>query len=307
MLKFIALIISLTGALAAQATTCPIESKVLENYYQTSPFDLDCSYFSTLERAMENATTINGGTPKEKFSLVLSPQGSNAGFDHGSIIETPYRFVFVSPYGAEYPLNLYNGVEILNHEYAHFLFKDFFITEFPQYKNLFQKFNIISQLKIEILTSQDSNQRKELQTNLDKLTKEVGSTEEFQTYNRLTGPYNELFADLLAALVAKDKNAMTKALYYDAMSDFEYRYIRTRSFDANFNDDDERYMSDEHAFMAYTRNYIGKNLWPRNQIDNSKLVKKVKEAILKSLKIDFNRGELLDYKEQNDQLINLLK
>lgn len=306
MFKSIVLICLVSLALTAHAENCSIQSKVLQNYFQTSPFEMDCGYFSSLQQAIDNATKLNGNTPAEKFTLILSPQGSNAGFDHGSIIETPYRFVFVGTYGAEYPLNLYSGVEILNHEYGHYLFKDFFLKEFPQYKSLFQKFNTISQIKIEILSSQDESTKLELQSRLENLMKEVGQSEDFQTYHTITGPYNELFADLLAALVAKDKNAMTKALYYDAMNDFEYRYIRTRSFDAEFKDDDERYMSDEHAFMAYTRNYIGKNIWPKTSNDEQKLIKKVKSAIVQSLKEDFSRGELLDYQEQNQQLINYL-
>ena len=65
-------------------------------------------------------------------------------------------------------------------------------------------------------------------------------------------------------------------------------------------------MSDEHAFMAYTRNYIGKNIWPKTSNEEQKLIKKVKSAIVQSLKEDFLRAELLDYQEQNQQLINYL-
>lgn len=305
-IKIFFFLLTFVASFGVGASQCPVTHPSLKIVFESSSFAYPCEFLESLEGVMSLEQGLHGKTPQEKMALVLNPEGSNARFDYGTIIETPYRLFFSDPYGRRYDVNSPNASVIFGHEYGHFLFKGFFLEAFPQFEKLFKKFNLISDLKVLLLTSREGRSKRILETKIAKLQEELGESSEFQLYNAITASYSELYADLLSALVAQNKNAMTKALYYDAMSDFEYAYIRTRSFDSSFTEDDERYMSDSHGFFAYARFHIGQNLWPQTNEEAQLLLQKIQKAFIQSMKKDFLRKELLDIKSQNDQLISLL-
>ena len=292
----------------AMASDCPVKSDgpVISAYSQQSDRSIHCNYvnsvesiFSEIERFSEDDVKVN---------LFVQSIYDNASFDGGNIIEVPEQLIFRGTYSQEYPVGIMANLSTVAHEYGHALLAKIFGRELSQYPvvKAYDQANLeISKLKIKLNLNPDSI---ELQQEISEKNKAILANKDFIRYSVISTNYSELYADVVAVYLNNNKNAIMSALYYDEMSDFQFRMIQARSFDTEFTSTHTKYMSEVHGHFALTRNYIGKNLWPESASDKKIMLKKIGDAIVAEVKklLD-EKSEMPEYKVSNKNLIERLK
>lgn len=158
------------------------------------------------------------------------------------------------------------------------------------------------------LLSLEKEEDAKLKEDYKQKNEEIYKNQDFIRFAKVTTAYSELYGDIVAAYYNNSKNAMLEALYFDEMKTREYQMIQTRSFDTEFTSAHEVFMTEEHGYFAYTRNYIGKNLWPKNETEKRKYLKFIGDAIVGEIKNLLSQKKTLpDFKIANSNLIKALK
>lgn len=294
---------------SAMAGPCPLKSNssVIEAYSLKASGEMNCNYVSEVEDVITNIQQYS----EDQIAINLFVRGvdNNASFDGGSIIEVPEQLVFTNKFGQRYPAFLVSNLATVAHEYGHALLEkkleDELLEQFPKEVGFIKASKEISNLQIQIQENPDS---KELINELKEKNSARIKNRDFIRFARLTTTYSELYADVVAAYQYLNKGAIFKALYYDEMNDQEFRMVQTRDFDTVFTDEHNVFMTEEHGYFAYTRNYIGKNLWPSDIDQKRSMLKQIGDAIVEEIRELLISGKNLpDYKEANQLLINRLK
>lgn len=294
---------------SAFAGDCPLKEKspVIEAYAISSSGQMDCRYVTNVEDMIIGVQKFS--EEKVPVNLFVQHIFDNASFDGGTIIQVPERLIFTSEFGQEYPTTVVANLATVAHEYGHALLEkkleNELLKQFPQYAGFIPLSQEISALKIAALKNPDS---KDIQQELEVKNKELLANKNFILFARLTTGYSELYADVVANYHLDDKSAIFSALYYDEMNDRAFKMVQTRDFNTEFTDRHKVFMTEEHGYFAYTRTYIGKNLWPKNLNEKKVMLKKIGDAIVEEVRSLLTKGsDLPDYETANKLLIERLK
>nr|BDT29429.1 hypothetical protein BHI3_28950 [Bacteriovorax sp. HI3] len=311
-MKTIPTLVLLLGGLLtnlAFAHDCPLKenSPVIEAYAVSSSGQMDCGYVTNVEDMIIGVQRFS--EEKVPVNLFVQHIFDNASFDGGTIIQVPERLIFTSEFGQEFPTTVVANLATVAHEYGHALLEkkleNALLKQFPQYAGYITFSQDISALKIAAVKNPDS---KDIQQKLEAKNKELLNNKNFIRFARVTTAYSELYADVVANYQFDDKSAIFTALYYDEMNDRAFRMVQTRDFNTEFTDRHKVFMTEEHGYFAYTRTYIGKNLWPKNLDEKKVMLKKIGDAIVEEVRILLTKGsDLPDYEAANKSLIERLK
>lgn len=107
-------------------------------------------------------------------------------------------------------------------------------------------------------------------------------------------PYNELFADLVAALYAEDSSAMSKAMASPGMP--RKKQEETRYYDFTGKYDVEKWEEEEvHYFFAPARAHIGKHFlsWPMTDQRKREVLRKIFDACLAEIRKNWEGNQSL--------------
>ncbi|WP_413943610.1 hypothetical protein [Bdellovibrio sp. HCB-162] len=294
MLSFIFALFLSPSALATP--NCPEVSGVVKEVIFLK--EDDCKLAADLASTFNTMAKTFGVAPE--VTLVVGGPMDNASFDNGHIIEVPYRMAFFGRYGQEYPVSLLSLITSAAHEYGHAIFHEYLKKSLPrEFGSLLKEMEDISIRKERILKGATD------ETFSDDMKKLLTSPE-YQRFTSLS-PYSEFYADVLAVFNANDKSAMLSALYYSEMDTFQYNYIRMRDFEGDPDPRWENLMYEEHSKLAYTRAYVGKELWPENAEQAGHIADAIVRAILQVAKINLDQGATPDVENANAQLITELK
>lgn len=285
--------------------TCSLKYQVIKEIYSPLSDSFRCEFVQSLDSEFHDINQIFNKNYSKPLYVVLFPTGNNASFDLGHFLELPERMVFYDRFGNQLSSSIMGLSPIAHHEYGHFLFQELLKEKFGSlFEPLFNTFDTYSAKKRQIYSQKKSGFTKsESNEYIDALKKEP----ELERFNKVISIYTELYADIISVFYSSNKNAIFEALYYDRMSDFEYGLVRLRSFDLKTSSLDLSQMGTEHNYLSITRSFIGNNLWPANVQEKGIFLEKIENALLKSIELDLQRGEILGVKEANEQLINILK
>lgn len=301
---FISLLALFSISISAQAT-CTLKHQIIKEIYSPLKESFRCDFVQSLDDDFKNINQIFNKHYQKPLYVVLFPTGNNASFDLGHFLELPERMVYYDRFGNQLNSSIMGLSSIAHHEYGHFLFQELLREKFGSlFESLFQTFDNYSNKKREIFAQKKSGfSKKESNEYIEALKNEP----EIARFNKVISIYTELYADIISVYYSSNKNAIFESLYYDKMSDFEYSLVQLRSFDLKVENIDISKMGTEHNYLSITRAFIGKNLWPTNDLQKSIFLEKIESAFIKSIEIDLQRGEVLSVKEANEQLIGLLK
>lgn len=292
MLSFLFALI-LAPAFAAPTSVCSgVGGVVTEVRFQA---DLNCDLARELSDIFNGMAQRFGEAPSVR--LLVGVSSDNASFDNGSVVQVPVQLVFSGTYGREHSVPAASLYAAAAHEYGHAIFHEKVRRHFPQYKDLFAGLAEISDLKWRAEQSVES---------LRARYSELMENESYQSFMRHLTAYAEFYADTVTVFYFNDKSAMFKALYYGAMTDFQYQYVRMRDFDSEVSVQWEHLLYEDHAKLAYARSYVGKNLWPQDATQVSRFANLIAQEVLRTLGHDIIQQEPTDYLSANEELIRNL-
>ena len=299
-------LLSITQVFAGDCSLKP-NGPIIEAYAMEANHNMNCDYVTSVEDMILNVQ--NFSEHKIPVNLFVQRAFDNASFDGGSIIQVPEQLIFRSEYGQEYPTMMIANLATVAHEYGHALLEkkleDALLKQFPKFAGYITASQDLSQLKIKALLNPSSQ---ELQKQVDQKNKDILANKDFIRFAKITTSYSELYADVVAVYQYEDKGAIFSALYYDEMNDRSYRMVQTRDFNTEFTDRSRVFMTEEHGYFAYTRTYIGKNLWPKNNNDKKLMLKKIGDAVVEEVRELLKKNaDLPDFDEANKKLIQRLK
>jgi hypothetical protein len=122
-----------------------------------------------------------------------------------------------------------------------------------------------------------------------------------RTLFRQVLPYQELYADIIAAFESGSQSAISSALYQQGMSEQAENLIEARSFAPNSRFQIHRYnATEEHAYYWRVRRFIGEKLWPEGLLDKQLKLKLITEAMLEDvgIKAEISNLEWAQWLEQ---------
>lgn len=296
---------SLTQALGTECSIAP-NGAIISAMTDSQTHNLNCSYITDIENLITDIQKMSD--EKMAVNIITKTSFDNASFDGGSIIEVPEQFIFHNAYEQEYSSSLAATLVVVAHEYGHALLQKklerTLMADFPEYAGFILARQEISRLQLE----NTLHPSPELAESLSRKITETTNNQNFIRFIQLTTGYSELFADVVAVYYKNDKSAMLKALYYDQMSTLEFQNAQTRDFDTIFDSRFDKFMTDPHGFFAYTRTYIGKNLWPLNEAKKKTMLIKLSDAIVSEIRQSLkNKTKLPDFQTANKQLIKRLQ
>lgn len=280
---------------------------IVSYHFINGASDRDCDFLVSVEKVI--STVQEFSEDALPINIVLESKATNAGYDGGTIVQLPKNLVFLNQWGQEYSSYAASNYIVFAHEYGHALFQKKVEKEllklFPEQVNAILAYKELSKLRVLSLeNAEDTKLKDEYKLKNEELYK----NKEFIRFAQLTTAYSELYGDVVAAYYDNSKNAMLEALYFDEMKTREYQMIQTRSFDTEFSQVHEVFMTEEHGYFAFTRNYIGKNLWPANEIEKRKYLAIIGDAIVGEVKnLLKQKKSLPDFKTANASLIKALK
>jgi hypothetical protein len=296
---------------SAGASECSLKPKgpIIEMVAAEAGRDVDCDYVKQVEKVIEGVQKFS--EDKVPVNLYVRASYSGASFDGGTLIDLPEQLIFTTGNWAQTSeaVDIVANLSAVAHEYGHALLEKKMGRElgasFPIVKEYDEKHIEISSLQMKLAKNPDSEELgQELAAKKEALKNNLAVMKFFT----LSTPYSELYADLVAAFADNDKNAISHALYFNSMSDYEYHFIQTRSFDKAFDPTYDIYMSEEHAYFAYARNYIGKSMWATSVAQKKLMLKKLSNAIVLELRdLLASNSNLPGFKEGNERLIKRLK
>lgn len=234
---------------------------------------LNCHQVKNFESILLNIKEIQAEAPP--VALYINKSYPNASFDMGKIIRIPLELSFSGKWGNIYSGSYMAADTVLAHEYGHAVFAQ--KMKGHKFYAPIQEMSLKAselELTIQELYSKGnpSNLVKFYTKQLHALNDKRLNDKELKKVRKFIGPYNELYADLVAAFSLNRKNAMVDALYYDEMSDQAYETIQARNFSENSLDMTGSYMHQEHGMFAPTRQFIGKNLWTKDKLEQKKVL-----------------------------------
>lgn len=285
------------------------ENSVIENIYKTSSGNyLSCNNIDAFNSTLSEVTELVPDGPD--ISLYVEKSSSNASFDMGRIIRLPIQMVFHGKYGVLYH-GSYMGVQtVLAHEYGHAIFSER-IKKYDFYKEIQELAYRSSTLELAIQKAYAEGNPNNIvefyRKQLDALFEKRKNDKQFQKVRKITGAYNEFFADVVAVVAKNDKSAVMMALYYDEMNDQQYQMVQARQFSENSLDMRGSYMNVIHTKFAPARRFVGENLWPTNNEEATELINKSFEAVVIEIQKQLKKDKMDRSKVLNESLIETLK
>lgn len=290
------------------ASECNIGSEltIVDAFPAEAGRKINCDYVQQVQNIIEEIQKIS--EDKVPVSLMVRAIYSGASFDGGTIIDVPERLIFSNQYAQEFGVSLSGNLSVVAHEYGHALLRAkmerSFKKNFPEAYGYMQARKEVSALSIKLMQNPDSVEYINL---LKEKEAAITGNKKYMDFFILHLAYSELYADVVAVYTDNSKNSIFSALYYNEMSNFEYKYVQTRSFDSEFDNSHAMYMSEPHSYFALTRNYIGKKMWPKDEAEKKVMLEKIGDAIVAELADLLKSGSSLpDYEEGNQRLIKRL-
>lgn len=283
------------GTAHAAAVCADVKGAVKEVIFEGPE---DCDFANSLSNVINQmAKTFDG----PQVTIIMGGPMNNASFDLGHTIQLPYRMVFPGQYGKEYSMPRSSVITTAAHEYGHAIFHERMKKEFSkQFSVIFEKLDALSDLKERSAKSEATEKEY-----IASFT-ELAVTPAYIEFNSKLTAYSEFYADVLAVFLEQNKSAMLNALYYDAMDDQEYNYLKMRDFSSEPAARYNNFLAEDHAKLAYVRSYVGASLWP--EVNEEKAyAEKILNAIVKVAKVNFKSKRKLSPLDANEQLIAELK
>lgn len=304
-LFLLSLFIAINSAIACEFNP---EGPILHAYNLKKEGEPNCDYIHDVEELMNSVQTFS--EDKVSLNLFVRYVDNSPAFDGGSIIEIPERFVMSSTErnGEDYYVPLVHNITVVAHEYGHALLdkklEKTLMQEFPEEVGYIEASKELSELKIAKLLKLNPESKE----NLDKAQNEIYANKKFQRFANLTAAYSELYADVVAVYYSNSKSAITDAIFMTGSGIQALRIAQLRDFNTEFTPKHEVFMNEQHSYFAYTRNYIGKKLWPKNLAEKQKMLVKIGDAIVAEVRSMLVKGtDLPEYGEANRRLIQRLK
>jgi hypothetical protein len=274
---------------------------------QGGSHDVYCGYVDQVQDVIIDVQKFS--EDQTPVNILVRKYYNNASFDGGLNLQVPQQLFFSGDYGQEYGTTLMSNLTVVAHEYGHALLQNKIERElgpkFSIVKEYMRLHKELSQLDIAIAKNPESKEIADLLAKKNEFLKNNTPTTKFFI---LHAGYSELYADLVAAFSENNKDAILNALYFDSMSRDAFMGIQTRSFNSTLTSRHEKFMTEAHGYFAYTRNYIGKELWPSSKEDRRMFLKKIGDAIIAELaELLTTKQDLPNFKEGNKRLIKRLK
>lgn len=293
MLSFLFALI-LSPVLAAPVSSCEGGGGVVsEVRFQGQT---NCDLAAQLSRVFNEMAGQFGEAPSVR--LVIGGSSGNASFDNGSTIQIPMQLVFSGSYGGVSAVPASSLYVAAAHEYGHAIFHQKLRRQFPEYSDLFAGLAKLSDARWNGTMSPEQQR---------SLYSEIMKVPEHSQFMRHLTAYAELYADVVTVFQFQDPSAMFKALYYDAMTDFQYHYVRMRDFSSVVDGQWEHLLYQDHAKLAYVRVFIGQKLWPTNAGESLQYEQKIAAAVFAALGQDLKESDPVDYQLANEKIIHELQ
>jgi len=285
------------------------QNSVIENVYKTDNGNyISCNNVDSFNETLSEVTALVPDGPE--VSLYVEKRNSNASFDMGRIIRIPIQMVFNGKYGNFYH-GSYMGVHtVLAHEYGHAIFSER-IKKYDFYKDIQELAHRSSSYELAIQDAYAKGNPNNIvefyRQQIKSLFEKRKNDKQFQKVRKITGAYNEFFADVVAVVAKNDKSAVMMALYYDEMNDQQYQMVQARQFANNSLDMQGSYMNVVHTKFAPVRRFVGENLWPTNSDEAKTLIDKTFEAVVIEIQKQLKKEQMDSSRELNKSLIETLK
>lgn len=215
---------------------------------------------------------------KVKIDIIIIPEDSNASFDNGHNINISRSMGFSNHLGTDFAYK--TTADIINvyaHEYGHAVFDKYISAALPEYAEVKQLFNQMSDLELKPYQSQlTPEQLKATRDQYKALYDSLKTKPELVRVLSLTLAYHEVFADTIAVFTADSKNAISEALYNPLARPYD-KYARImwegRDFGSK-HDLDTWDMDEEHLLFSPLRSQIGlEECWPKSAADKTRKLK----------------------------------
>lgn len=243
-----------------------------------------------------------------KVNIVIEPQSDGASFDYGSVVYIPRSLVFYGQYGGEYQKYSSDIMAVFAHEYGHAVFGKFLEKEFPAYvqlRNLKEEMSALGLRTIkEDLTKE---QIQEIKAEIREREQAITKNEGLLKIARQTGPYSELYADVVAVYVEDDRGVIYSALSYDNMPFHMANYIQARDFYRKHNADTWT-ATDEHTMLSPLRSAIGSDAcWPTTPQQRLTKLKQIQNILIEQIKAKVSAGEMPGPADNKELIEKFLK
>ncbi|MFT6632852.1 MAG: hypothetical protein ACJAS4_002817 [Bacteriovoracaceae bacterium] len=290
---------------------CEHKFKLVSSAFKVKSEDkITCDDVSWIDTHLQKVQKISPISPK--VNLEIFSRSDSASFDIGQTISIPLALTFPNQWGTRYfgsPLEI---TPIIYHEYAHAIFTNLLGKKF--YPNLKKDAKKLSKLKIELQRAYANGNPAGIaqshERRIKALIKNLKSNKDYKVYE-MTTSYNELFADLVAVLITKDKDCIMNALYYSEIDPQAYNRTKLRSFSNIDTQQDNRELYEKHAELALVRQFLGHEYLDQvfeSDVLKSDLLAKVLIAIETVIIQRIEKGDLgLNPKINNQVLIKEIK
>lgn len=292
----------------ASYSVCEVKGKVINRaIYDSSQMTKKeaCEFSQHVESLLKPVLKSFDFAPK--VSLQLMPEFDNASYDNGTMIKIPIKFYSLDLNDNKVFKEQKDLDAIILHEYGHAVLASYLVNNWDGFRNYSSSGHRISELEQQNLVSPS----KEIQEKIDYERKALMSSRSMRTFTKAITPYQELFADILSTFELNDKDAILNAITTLNDTPDNYLLYLGRSF-SNRELDLGKLSAFPHSYFYKTRQFIGLNLWPINELDKKEKLKKLIKIIQEELEMSsydsyFMTEPLLDNELLIDRMAQILK
>lgn len=246
---------------------------------------------------------------KINIDIIIIPEDSNASFDNGHNINISRSMGFSNHLGTDFAYKTTSDIiNVYAHEYGHAVFDKYISAALPEYAEVKQLFNQMSDLELKPYQSQlTPEQVKAIRDQYKALYDSLKTKPELVRVLSLSLAYHEVFADTVAVFTADSKGAISEALYNPLARPYD-KYARImwegRDFGAK-HDLDTWEIDEEHLLFSPLRSQIGLDeCWPKSESDKShklKFLAKILTDQMKKKNAEKTKATIPDNRELIDQ------
>ncbi|MGZ3690096.1 MAG: hypothetical protein ACXVAX_01245 [Pseudobdellovibrio sp.] len=287
--------------------SCVLAQAKIRNFYTLSPtgqltanepeFDADVI---KMTEAIDKL-----GLAEINLDIVISPEGDNASFDTGHIIDMPRTMRFANEFDADpvYKTTV-DALAVYAHEYGHSIFDNSITQIIPEYGEVRRIKYEMSDLTLKPFKENlTPAQLAETKQKIQQLEQSIKDNKELLRIMGLTMAYHELFADTVAVFVTQSKSAIYEALYNPNIPIWkknELAYVEARDF-AQAHDVDTWTDNSPHNLFGPLRSQIGKDeCWPKSPAeaaDKLKFLARILTDDMKAKNASKTFAEIIDNKK----------
>lgn len=227
------------------------------------------------------------GLAHGNVDIIISGFGSDeAASDYGHIVSLPRQLALEGEFGNMTYKYMNDLVSVFSHEYGHFIFGELTKAKVPEFAQLNQIGNRISELTLQIVKNPDMSDaqvqtiQNQIKAQYDRIYKDPLMLRVAQT----SIPYSELFADTVAVYSSDSKSVIYNALWYPHMHGSLEDYVRARDFGVAR--DPATWTQDEaHVMFSPLRSKIGsEECWPKTDLERSTKLRQLSDLMIDDIK-----------------------